>query len=147
MFEVIDLPEREPNMDANTIEKVLVHCKLLRERDAINCDMTSQIYLDYDLIDEAVEILSFTEENSEMHLSMFYRLFMYLVKNKKLTNYIESLLKHVPKVFKPVQLFTVLDQVVSENDSDNVFAKSSQELSVGCLRSLFELVLEKENYE
>ena len=147
MFEVIDLPEREPNMDLKAIEKVLVHCKLLRGRDATNYDMASQIYLDYDLIDEAVEILSLTEENSEMHLSIFYRLFMYLLKNKKLTNYIESLLKHVPKVFKTVQLFTVLDQVINENDSDNVFAKSNQELSVGCLRSLFELVLEKENYE
>ena len=147
MFEVIDLPEREPNMDAKTIEKVLIHCKLLHKRDVTNYDMTSQIYLDYDLIDQAVEILSLTEENSEMHLSILYRLFMYLLKNKKLTSYIESLLKHVPKVFQTVQLFTVLDQVVNENDSDNVFATTNQELSVGCLRSLFELVLEKENHE
>ena len=147
MFEVIDLPEREPNMNAKTIEKVLIHCKLLHKRDATNYDMTSQIYLDYDLIDQAVEILSLTEENSEMHLSILYRLFMYLLKNKKLTSYIESLLKHVPKVFQTVQLFTVLDQVVNENDSDNVFATTNQELSVGCLRSLFELVLEKENHE
>ena len=147
MFEVIDLPDREPNMDVKTIRKVLVYCKLLRERDTTNYDITSQIYLDYDLIDEAVEILSLAEENFEMHLSVFYRLFIYLLKNKKLTNYIESSLNHVPKVFKTVQLFTVLDQVVNENDSDNVFAKSSQELSVVCLRSLFELVLEKENYE
>ena len=105
-------------MDVKTIRKVLVHCKLLRERDTTNYDITSQIYLDYDLIDEAVEILSLAEENFEVHLSVFYRLFIYLLKNKKLTNYIESLLNHVPKVFKTVQLFTVLDQVVNENDSD-----------------------------
>ena len=60
-------------MDVKTIRKVLVHCKLLRERDTTNYDITSQIYLDYDLIDEAVEILSLEFRNAFVRvLSLIY---------------------------------------------------------------------------
>jgi len=144
VLQLIHLPSLKETSQDDVTNCVNIYCELMLLREVANYEQCCQLYLKYNMIDNAVDILLNNCESAS-YCSLFYRVLTYLVQHKQLPNYVHRLMNVIPEKFNMAELYNVLLIQNTELDTGNVFVQqSTTDLDIGTLKPLFELVLQRE---
>lgn len=98
-------------------------------------------YIQYNLINDALEILQKYVDNTQKHYSMFYKLFTLLVRNRQIGSYVDRLKNVTPENFNIAEVYNVLCNESAEMGGGPVFVKTSKDLSVEMFQPILSTML------
>lgn len=143
-LELIHLPEINmlENDISNAHTRIHTYCACLRMSGLETSEEEMyDFYIQYNLINDALEILQKYVDNTQKHYSMFYKLFTLLVRNRQIGSYVDRLKNVTPENFNIAEVYNVLCNESAEMGGGPVFVKTSKDLSVEMFQPILSTML------
>ena len=125
--------------------------KLLAYQEVLMCfreeghlDYICQTFLDFGLIDQAIDLVKQNCKNEDGQLEdLFFRILKYLINKKMLPRYVDEIKDLMPPEFDAFQFYNLLSESMIEVGGSKVFVSSEKDLNFGAIEPVLSKIFAK----